>query len=111
MGEGDQRNSIRTAALDPREIARLAKQSVLIEPVGGDAAADPAEPPLTGRTVTLDDPLTTSLLAEVTRTARTLEMTQEQLDAALARAAQSDDPAAEDAAPAAPAATVATKRR
>lgn len=108
MGEGNPRDPKRTATIDPREIARLAKQSV-ISPAGDLPAEDGArddladegrlraargsEPPLTGRTVTLDDPLTTSLLAEITRSARTLEMSPEQLDAALARAAATDEDA------------------
>ena len=102
MGEGDQRNSKRTATLDPRELARLARESALPstaeaeDPVDEDGvyllarAARGSEPPFTGRTVTLDDPLTTSLLAEVTRRARTIEMSPAQLDAALERAATAE---------------------
>jgi len=42
---------------------------------------DSAAAPLISRTATLDDPLTTSLLAEVTRS-RTIEVSPEQIDEA-----------------------------
>jgi hypothetical protein len=53
-------------------------------------------PPLTSRTATLDDPLTTSLLAEIARRPSTVEMSPAQIAAAraMAPAAQED---AEDA--------------
>jgi hypothetical protein len=41
-----------------------------------------SEPPQS-RTVTLDDPLTTSLLAEVTRRSRTIDVSPEQIDEAI----------------------------
>jgi len=43
-------------------------------------------PPLTSRTATLDDPLTTSLLAEIARRPSTVEMSPAQLAAARAMA-------------------------
>ena len=48
--------------------------------------------PLTSRTVTLDDPLTTSLLAEISRRSRTIEVTADQI--AEAQAIEPDDAAA-----------------
>jgi len=115
MGEGEQRNSKRTAIVDPRELARLAKQSAERDPRPDDEeellarrAARGSEPPLTGRTVTLDDPLTTSLLAEVARQARTVELSPAQLDAALERAALEDD---DESSPAQAAAPTAKDRR
>lgn len=67
-----------------------------------DGTIDPDDVPLASRTATLDDPLTTSLLAEVTRRSLTREISPEQLlevleaDAAEAAAdaeQESDDPA------------------
>jgi hypothetical protein len=43
-------------------------------------------PPLTSRTTTLDDPLTTSLLAEIARRPSTVEMSPAQIAEAEARA-------------------------
>jgi hypothetical protein len=51
---------------------------------------------LTSRTTTLDDPLTTSLLAEITRRTRTIDVSADQIEAIEVAAA---DAAAEDAAP------------
>ena len=41
-----------------------------------------SEPPAVSRTSTLDDPLTTSLLAEVVRRSMTIEVLPEQIDEA-----------------------------
>jgi hypothetical protein len=49
----------------------------------------PSRAPLTSRTKTLDDPLTTSLLAEITRRSPTVEVAPEQI--AEARALDPDD--------------------
>jgi hypothetical protein len=49
----------------------------------GDVAADPAPPVTLARTTTLDDPLTTSLLAEVARRSQTIEVSPEQIDEAI----------------------------
>lgn len=52
-------------------------------------------PPLTSRTATLDDPLTTSLLAEIARRPSTVEMSPAQLAEARAmapRALKTEDP-------------------
>jgi hypothetical protein len=46
-------------------------------------AQKPAADLLISRTATLDDPLTTSLLAEVTRRPTTIEVAPEQVDQAL----------------------------
>ena len=43
----------------------------------------PTDRPLLSRTATLDDPLTTSLLAEVARRSRTIEVSPEQIDQAV----------------------------
>ena len=54
---------------------------------------------LTSRTATLDDPLTTSLLAEVTRRTRTVDVSADQIEAIEVAAAEvaADDAAADDA--------------
>ena len=46
-------------------------------------SADGPDALLISRTATLDDPLTTSLLAEVTRRSRTIEVSPEQIDEAM----------------------------
>ena len=43
------------------------------------ATPDPAGTPLISRTATLDDPLTTSLLAEVARRSQTIDVSPEQI--------------------------------
>jgi len=72
-------------------------QSAANQPAASEAAAPPpagpapargpksSTPPLTtSRTTTLDDPLTTSLLAEIARRPSTVEMTPAQLARAMA---------------------------
>lgn len=54
-------------------------------------------PPLTSRTATLDDPLTTSLLAEIARRPSTVEMSPAQLAAARAMAPAPEPAGADDA--------------
>lgn len=49
-------------------------------------------PPLTSRTATLDDPLTTSLLAEIARRPTTVEMSPAQIAAARAMAPAAQEP-------------------
>jgi len=53
-------------------------------------------PPLTSRTATLDDPLTTSLLAEIARRPATVEMSPAELAAARAMAPDAPEPPADD---------------
>jgi hypothetical protein len=90
MGEGDQRNSKRTEKLDSRELKRLSALSARDAAVGSDASA--AELPSLGRTATLDDPLTTSLLAEVARRSQTIEVSNDQIAEALELAAGDREP-------------------
>jgi len=47
--------------------------------------------PVMPRTTTLDDPLTTSLLAEVARRSKTIEVSQEQIDEAMELEPAKDD--------------------
>jgi hypothetical protein len=87
MGEADKRNSRRTAKYDSRELAELSRKHVPTEAewdakvaAGALKASDPGS---VARTSTLDDPLTTSLLAEVARRSRTIEVSPEQIDEAI----------------------------
>lgn len=99
MGEGDKHRIRRTARFDSRELARLSGK---ISPIAAawDERVETAEGsdrlPIS-RTVTVDDPLTTSLLAEVTRRSKTVEISPEKLEEVKQQMEQS----ASDAAPAA----------
>ena len=84
MGEGDKRNPKRSVKYDSRELARLSKKHVATEAewdakvaAGALAAVDPES---VARTTTLDDPFTTSLLAEIARRSKTIDVAPEQID-------------------------------
>jgi hypothetical protein len=102
MGEGDKPNPRGVAAPAARDRLRATEKSIaksidkaseksIARPAGppGAAAADrknlavgtvPApNAPLVSRTATLDDPLTTSLLAEITRRSRTIDVSPDQI--------------------------------
>ncbi len=85
MGDGDQ-HARQTARFDSRKLAELTKQHLPAE-TGSDDQGVPGTPkpyPLTmPRTTTLDDPFTTSLLAEVARRSKTIEVSPAQVDEAL----------------------------
>jgi len=91
MGEGDKRCPPRFAKVVSRGPARRTAVAPAAPKVG-TAEATPRDlatgtqevpsAPLMSRTATLDDPLTTSLLAEVTRRSRTIEVSAEQIDEA-----------------------------
>lgn len=87
MGEGDKRNSRRTAKYDSRELARISKKLVPTEAEWDEKIAAGAlkglDPGAVARTATLDDPLTTSLLAEIARRSKTIEVSPEQIDEAM----------------------------
>jgi hypothetical protein len=89
MGEGEKR-SPRTARLS--------------EKLGGSGLPPEDDAPYMPRTTTLDDPLTTSLLAEVARRSRTLDVSPEQI-----AEAQDLDVIDPIAAPAAAAAVASTR--
>jgi hypothetical protein len=67
-------------------------------PVTKPPAAKPAQsigtepPPAVGRTVTLHDPLTTQLLAEVTRRSRTMDLDEEVIDEVLDKVEDTSHP-------------------
>ena len=101
MGDGDKRNPRRSAKYDSRELALLSKKHVATEAewdakvAAGAASMADAQP--VARTTTLDDPLTTSLLAEVARRSKTIDVSPDQIDEAVeiepGAADPSDDPA------------------
>jgi hypothetical protein len=96
MGEGDKRRTRRTARYDSRELALLSrKQSPSEADWDEKVAAGSQELPIApaeARTTTVDDPLTTSLLAEVARR-RTVEVTPEDIDEAIDLPPGETDPA------------------
>jgi hypothetical protein len=88
MGEGDKRSQgpgpRRTAQHKTGEPERTSEKPGAAGTAG--ASADPPnahgaelDAPRTSRTTTLDDPLTTSLLAEVARRSRTIDVSPEQI--------------------------------
>jgi len=111
MGAGDKRSHPRFAKLVSRDLARRAAGAVGPARTG---AAEPRTPeakardlaagtqevpsaPLMSRTATLDDPLTTSLLAEVARRTKTIEVSADQIDEAKDIELGDADPPAEPA--------------
>jgi hypothetical protein len=87
MGEGDKRQSKRVVRYTSRDLARLSKHQAPSpaewdEKVASGAPKD-AEAARISRTATLDDPLTTSLLAEVARRSMTIEVSPDQIDEAV----------------------------
>jgi hypothetical protein len=83
MGEGEQRRSKRSARYDSRELAVLSKKQTPSETDWDEKiAAGSQELPVAqaSRTTTVDDPLTTRILAEVARRTSTVEVSPDQPD-------------------------------
>jgi len=84
MGEGDKRRSKRGARFDSRELAILSEKQTPSETAWDARVAAGTQKvpitPLEARVVTVDDPLTTSLLAEVTRRSMTIDVSPDQID-------------------------------
>ncbi len=83
------------AKLPSNLVKAPASEPATAAPAGPAPARVPrsSTPPLTtSRTTTLDDPLTTSLLAEIARRPSTVEMTPAQLAAARSMAPPAPDP-------------------
>ena len=84
MGEGDKRSPRASPGRTEQHKAggpeRTSKE-LGAAGTGGDRVAPPAEQdaPRMPRTTTLDDPLTTSLLAEVARRSRTIDVSPDQI--------------------------------
>ena len=75
MGKRDDRSARTTREFDSARLAALTKEQ--LDDAGVQQIAAPTEPPdvevALGRTTTLDDPMTTGLLAEVARRSQTSE--------------------------------------
>ena len=87
MGKGDNRNSRKTRELDAVTLDGLTK-------IAGKVLHEvpDANPSLTlARTRTVDDPMTTRLLAEVARRQKTTDFDDEAIDAMLEEATQATD--------------------
>lgn len=84
MGDGDKRAPKRVVRYDSRELARISRRHVPTEAEWDEKVASGApkdvEAALISRTATLDDPLTTSLLAEVARRSMTIDVSPDQID-------------------------------
>src|SRR5262249_36608613 len=83
-----------SAANKPPANKPSASEPAAPTPAGPGPARIPksSTPPLTSRTTTLDDPLTTSLLAEIARRPSTVEMSPAQLARAQAMAPGAPEP-------------------
>jgi len=81
MGEGDQRSPKQAAHYLRRVLVQTSKPRDAAEPDAATAPAanESAEALVLPRTTTLDDPLTTSLLAEVARRSRTIDVSPDQI--------------------------------
>jgi len=103
MGEGEKRTPVRVAKLVSRPpVGRTEKAGAAEAKALAVGTQEVPSAPLTSRTATLDDPLTTSLLAEVTRRSRTVEVAADQIDEAWELEVADPEAAAPDAASAGP---------
>ena len=95
MGEGDKR-SRRSARYDSRELAVLSRKQTPSEADWDEKVAAGSQKlpiaPVEARTATLDDPLTTSLLAEISRHPATVDVLPEQIAEAMDIARGDRDP-------------------
>lgn len=94
MGKAESRPHKQSAANKPPANQPPAGEQVAPTPAAPGPARipQPSTPPLTSRTTTLDDPLTTSLLAEIARRPSTVEMSPAQLARAMAPGAPEPEP-------------------
>jgi hypothetical protein len=89
MGEGEQRRSKRNARYDTRELAVLSKKQTPTEADWDEKIAAGSQKlpiAISPRTTTVDDPLTTRILAEVARRT-TVEVSPDDIDDAAAEVA------------------------
>src|SRR4051812_41777853 len=101
MGEGEQRRTKRAARYDTRDLAVLSKKQTPSEAdwdekIAAGSQKLPVSP--SARTTTVDDPLTTRILAEVARRSHTVEVSPDQIDEALDASADAATGAMADAA-------------
>lgn len=105
MGKRDDSSPRRTREFDTARLAALTKQPLpdkpaphKAEPDNGEAEAGAAPQPsalAVGRAQTIDDPLTTGLLAEVARRSQTVEFDEDVIHEVLERAGSPVGPHAE----------------
>ena len=85
MAKGDPRQPSKTTAAPQKPPATARQVSrATVKPARMPKGSLSPEPELTSRTTTLDDPMTTSLLAEVSRQRSTIEIRPEDIDDAIA---------------------------
>jgi hypothetical protein len=85
MPKGDPPQPQKTAAASQKPPATTKQVSrAVVKPARMPKSSVSPEPELTSRTTTLDDPMTTSLLAEVSRQRSTIEIRPEDIDHAIA---------------------------
>jgi hypothetical protein len=77
MGKGDNNSPRVTRELDPARLAALSKQPL---PEGVEVTEDDDSMIVLGRVNTLNDPMTTSLLAEVARRNQTQDFDDERIE-------------------------------
>lgn len=85
MGKGDSRRAHRSGQAPANKPRASEPAAPRLTGPGPARIPKASTPPLTSRTTTLDDPLTTSLLAEIARRPSTVEMSPAQLAAAHAQ--------------------------
>jgi hypothetical protein len=86
MAKGEPRQSQKAAAATnkPPATERSASRAAVKPARMPKSSVAPAAPELSSRTTTLDDPMTTSLLAEASRQRSTIEIRPEDIDEAIA---------------------------
>lgn len=94
MGKGDSRRAHRSGAPAANKLPRNEAAAPKLAGPGPARIPKASTPPLTSRTTTLDDPLTTSLLAEIARRPSTVDMSPAQLAEARAMAPGAQAPEA-----------------
>ena len=92
MGKGDSRRAHRSGPFAANKPPGRAPAAARVAGPGPARIPKGSTPPLTSRTATLDDPLTTSLLAEIARRPSTVEMSSAQLAEARAMAPGAQEP-------------------
>jgi hypothetical protein len=99
MGKGDSQPADRPEGLAAPSVANKPASEPAAPKLAGPGPTripKSSTPPLTSRTATLDDPLTTSLLAEIARRPSTVEMSPAQLAEARALAPGAQKPEEHD---------------
>ncbi len=83
MSGDDHRAERKTRRFDSAKLAELARGTQKIEPVARQSPTPPPadeRPPLRARTETIEDPMTTAMLAEVARRAQTVDFDEKLIE-------------------------------